>query len=85
MVLFYRILLRWKRSTKARGDHAVEELSNALRGMGREDIVSIITNNHTKNLELTPSCFEGLNIDDDSIDVFSTQSKPTVAVQEFSF
>lgn len=63
---FDRILLRWKRSTKARGAHAVDELSNALRGMGRHDIVAIITESHHRNLELTPASFAGLDADDDN-------------------
>lgn len=63
---YSRILLRWKRSTKARGVGAVEELANALRGMGRHDLVAVLWEAHHKNIELAPACFAHLDEDMDT-------------------
>lgn len=84
-----RILLRWKRSTRARGDHAVEELVNALRGMGRHDIVAVIGETHRRNSELTPTSFANLHIDEDGDELHPVQQRHSsvgvVPIKQFTF
>ena len=83
--LICRILLRWKRSTRTRGDSAVEELTKALLGMGRQDIVSIVTENHRRNSELTPASFAHLSHDDDTDESHPTHRHGSIPVKEFTF
>lgn len=83
-----RILLRWKRTTRARGDNAVQQLANALRSMGRHDIAAVIWEAHHKNAELTPHSFAHLHTDDqDSSDniMDGLQSNQTVSIRQFNF
>lgn len=53
----YKILLYWKRMLKEKRDGAVQDLTLALRDMGRTDIATIILQRHSENKELTPECF----------------------------
>ncbi|XP_067933601.1 uncharacterized protein [Watersipora subatra] len=80
----YRILLRWKRSTRTRGDSAVEVLLKALSGMGREDIVSVVHDAHRRNSELTPASFLHLQQDDDG-EGLQRRTSNAVPVKEFTF
>lgn len=55
----YRILLLWKRRSEPlfKG-RQVDMLVSALRQLGRDDLANIVVDRHSKNLELTPECFE---------------------------
>lgn len=60
----YRILLLWKRrSDPLFKGRQVDMLVSALRQLGRNDLANIVVDRHSKNLELTPECFEESNDD----------------------
>jgi len=53
----YKILLYWKRQQRDKKDGAVNNLSAALRDMGREDIATVIAERHRENKDVTLECF----------------------------
>ncbi|KAL4229246.1 hypothetical protein ACF0H5_012286 [Mactra antiquata] len=53
----YKILLYWKRQQKDKKDGAVNNLSMALRDMGRDDIATVVVERHKENKDLTLDCF----------------------------
>ena len=58
----YRILMLWKRKTAKIKDKQVDFLVRALQEMGRNDTAAVVLQKHRENAELTPECFEVLNI-----------------------
>lgn len=53
----YKILLYWKRQQKDKKDGAVNNLTMALRDMGRDDIATVVIERHKENKDLTLECF----------------------------